>query len=60
MTNRFNPERGPIIVPTTIQGPAGGGVLHLARDTGATRTIINLGPLVTVGYDPSLVEERVK
>ena len=35
-------------------------VLRLAVDTGASQTMINVGLLVAVGYDPSLVPERVQ
>src|SRR4051794_22888107 len=35
-------------------------VLRLALDTGATATMINSGPLVVVGYDPSLAPQRVQ
>src|SRR5205823_3273203 len=41
-------------------GPSGSAVLRLALDSGATRTVINVGPLVALGYDPSLVSERVQ
>ena len=35
-------------------------MIHLAVDTGATQTMINVGPLALVGYDPSLVPDRVQ
>ena len=35
-------------------------VLHLAVDTGATQTMINVGLLAFAGYDPSLVPDRVQ
>lgn len=34
--------------------------LRLALDTGATGTMVNIGPLATVGYDPSLAPDRVQ
>jgi hypothetical protein len=33
-------------------------VLRLALDTGATGTLINVGVLVSIGYDPSLAPDR--
>ncbi|MCZ0945238.1 MAG: retropepsin-like aspartic protease [Gammaproteobacteria bacterium] len=41
-------------------GPSGSVVLRLAVDTGATHTMINVGLLALVGYDPSLVPGRVQ
>ena len=35
-------------------------MLRLAVDTGATGTMINVAPLATVGYDPSLVSDRIQ
>jgi len=34
--------------------------VRLALDTGATRTTINVGLLTTIGYDPSLVPDRIQ
>jgi len=33
-------------------------VLRFALDTGATRTLVNAGMLVAIGYDPALVPDR--
>jgi predicted aspartyl protease len=33
-------------------------VLQLALDTGATSTLVNVGMLVAVGYDPALAPDR--
>ena len=41
-----------------IDGPSGRAVLRLALDTGATATLINVGMLVALGYDPALVPDR--
>lgn len=41
-------------------GPSGSIVLRLALDTGATGTMVNVGPLATVDYDPSLAPDRVQ
>ena len=35
-------------------------MVRLALDTGATGTLVNPGPLLTVGYDPALASERVQ
>jgi predicted aspartyl protease len=45
---------------TEIFGPSGSIVLRLALDTGATGTMINVAPLTAVGYDPSLVPDRIQ
>lgn len=56
----FNAQQGLIIAWAEIFGPSGSILLRLALDTGATASMINLGPLVAVGYDPSLVSGRVQ
>jgi predicted aspartyl protease len=56
----FNPAKGLIIVPVEVRGAAGSGILRLALDTGATGTLVNLAPLISLGYDPSLAPERVQ
>jgi predicted aspartyl protease len=58
MSVRFDPRKGLIMVRAELWGPAGSAVLRLALDTGATGTLINVGMLVAVGYDPSLTPER--
>ena len=60
MSYSFNAHRGLVIIPTEIVGPSGSIVLRLALDTGATATMMNVAPLTTVGYDPSLAPERVQ
>lgn len=55
----FDPHQGLIIVNTEVAGPAGSGVLRLA-DTGATTTLINVGMLLSVGYDPAISSDRVQ
>ena len=60
MSVPFNATQGLIIVPVELEGPTGTAVLRLALDTGATSTLINLGPLVAVGYDPALVSTRLQ
>ncbi len=60
MNYRFNARRGLIVIQSEIQGPSGSIVLRLALDTGATGTMINVAPLTTIGYDPSLAPDRVQ
>ena len=60
MSHSFDASRGVIVVPAELFGPAGSVVLHLAVDTGATQTMINVGLLAFAGYDPSLVPDRVQ
>jgi predicted aspartyl protease len=56
----FNPRSGLIVVRAELWGPSGSGVLQLALDTGATSTLINIGMLVAIGYDPALTAERIQ
>lgn len=58
MSFPFDPERRLIIARTELEGPSGNAVLRLALDTGATRTLINVGLLVSIGYDPALSADR--
>lgn len=60
MSQPFDAGRGLIVVPAELFGPSGSVVLHLAVDTGATQTMINVGLLAFAGYDPSLVPDRVQ
>ena len=60
MSFRFEAGQGLIIVPAELWGPAGSAVLRLALDTGATRTLINVGLLVALGYDPALESDRIQ
>jgi hypothetical protein len=54
MTIPFHPQHGLVIVQAAVEGPSGSAVLRLALDTGATGTVINVGMLVALGYDPAL------
>jgi len=56
----FDPQQGLIIVRAELWGPNGSGVLRLALDTGATGTVVNVGMLVALGYDPALARDRVQ
>ena len=60
MSIPFNPQHGLVIVRAAVEGPSGSAVLRLALDTGATGTVINVGMLVALGYDPALVPERIQ
>lgn len=56
----FNPIYGPVIIGAEITGPSGIAVLRLVLDTGATDTLINIAPLVAIGYDPALSPQRLQ
>ena len=60
MSDQFNAQEGLVIISAELFGPSGSAVLRLALDTGATTTLVNVGHLVAVGYDPSLVTDRVQ
>lgn len=60
MSFAFNARRGLVIVRAELEGPSGNVILRLALDTGATGTMINVGMLVSIGYDPSLVANRIQ
>lgn len=60
MSFPFDPARGLVIIWAELFGPAGRVRLRLALDTGATGTLINVGHLVAIGYDPSLSPDRTQ
>jgi predicted aspartyl protease len=60
MSVPFNPQHGLVIVRAAVDGPSGSAVFRLARDTGATGTVINVGMLVALGYDPALAPARIQ
>ena len=60
MSFSFNGQRGLIVVHAELFGPTGSVVVRLALDTGATGSMISTGPLTAIGYDPSLVSERIQ
>ena len=60
MSHSFDASQGVVVVPAEVFGPSGNVVLHMAVDTGATQTMINVGLLAFAGYDPSLVPDRVQ
>lgn len=60
MSFPFNPRQGLILVRAELWGATGSAVLRLALDTGATFTIVNIGMLVALGYDPALITNRIQ
>ena len=60
MSFPFDSQQGLIVIRTELWGPAGSIVLRLALDTGATGTVVNIGMLVTIGYDPALAPDRIQ
>ena len=60
MSIPFHPQHGLVIVQAAVAGPSGSAVFRLALDTGATGTVINVGMLVALGYDPALAPERIQ
>jgi predicted aspartyl protease len=60
MSFPFDHRRGLILARAEVHGPTGAAFLRLALDTGATSTLINVGLLVALGYDPALAPGRVQ
>ena len=60
MSVPFDAQHGLVVVQAAVDGPSGSAVLRLALDTGATGTVVNVGLLVALGYDPALVPERIQ
>ena len=60
MSMPFSPQADLIIVGVVVEGPSGSAVLRLALDTGTTGTLINVGMLVALGYDPALAPEHIQ
>jgi len=56
----FDSRQGSIVVRAELSGYTGSGILRLALDTGATSTVVNVGMLVAIGYDPALAADRVQ
>jgi len=46
-------------VNAEVSGPFGVAVLKLVLDTGATRSLINLASLLSLGFDPDLASQRI-
>lgn len=60
MSFPFDSQQGLVIIRTELWGPTGSIVLRLALDTGATGTVVNVGMLVAIGYDPALAPDRTQ
>jgi predicted aspartyl protease len=60
MSFPFDAQQGLVIVSAELSGPSGDALLRLALDTGATGTVVNVGMLVAIGYDPALAPDRVQ
>ena len=60
MSFPFDPQRGLVVVGAKLWGPSGSAVFRLALDTGATSTVVNVGMLVALGYNPALEPDRVQ
>lgn len=60
MSVAFDSARALIVVPATVNGPAGQSVLKMVVDTGATKTLIRTAVLASLGYDPAAATERVR
>lgn len=60
MSSPFNAQQGLIVVSTELVGPTGTAIVRLALDTGATSTLVGVGLLVAMGYDPALAPTRVQ
>ena len=59
MTISFNPRQGLIIIPVELFGPSGSFVLRFALDTGASYTVVSVGMLRSIGYDPSATKTKI-
>jgi len=60
MSCSFDAQQGLVVVRAQVTGPSGIAILRLALDTAATRTTINTGLLVAVGYDPAAPLDRTE
>ncbi|MCA1613422.1 MAG: retroviral-like aspartic protease family protein [Acidobacteria bacterium] len=60
MSFPFDAQQGLIIVSVELSGPSGTAILRLALDTGASSSVVNVGLLVALGYDPALSAERIQ
>ncbi len=60
MSLAFDPDERLVIVRAEVNGPSGNALVRLALDTGSTSTLVNEGPLLAIGYEPVLAEDRVE
>lgn len=61
MSFPFDPTQDLIVVPAAVTNPEGDVfVVNLVVDTGATNTVINVGVLMAMGYDPLLATDHFR
>ena len=60
MSVPFDPSHGPILVTAEVTGPDRSLALQLILDTGATTSLLNNAVLLSLGYDPASVTDRVQ
>jgi len=60
MSVPFNAHRGLVHVYAEVAGHAGVGIVRLALDTGAIKTVINHRALVGLGYEPAASGETTE
>jgi len=56
----LDPNKSLIPVEVLLEGPKGRLLVHMALDTGATYTIVPVGTLRAIGYDPTASAARVE
>ena len=60
MSFRFDPRGHLIIVPARLYRGNRPETARLALDTGATRTVVSQEVALSLGYEPSALQERVR
>ncbi len=60
MSVSFDPRGDLLVIDATLWGPNGIATLRMALDTGSTSTLVNMGPLVFLGYDPANSADRAE
>lgn len=56
----LDPNKSLIPVEVLLEGPKGQLLVHMALDTGATYTIVPVGTLRAIGYDPTISPVRIE
>jgi hypothetical protein len=56
----FDTSKKLIVVSVKLFGPTGIATVRMALDTGASTTLVNTGLLVSIGYDPALIPDRLQ
>ena len=56
----LDPTKSIIPVEVLLEGPRGQLLLHMALDTGATYTIVPVGALQAIGYEPAASPARIE